>query len=132
MFLLLACADEGCATDPVDDDDAPLPVVATKAPLAMPDDPLAGTSVESCAVYEEERCVAGALERCAVYDTAEADWVDEVDPMLRRVFLFERWRERLPFRLQFHLRSPPCFFVRFLLTLLTGLLECLIRLCLSL
>ena len=55
--------------------------------------PLNGTGVESCAVYLEEQCVEGALRRCTVYDPAARSFVSELDPLLERVLLFERWYE---------------------------------------
>jgi hypothetical protein len=50
--------------------------------------------VESCAVYQEERCIKGASELCQVYDLASGDFAAEVDPLLHRVLLFERWYDR--------------------------------------
>ena len=60
-------------------------------PFEAPPDPLAGSGIESCAVYQAERCQAGVLERCAVYDTQGSSFVQTVDPLLHRVLLYERW-----------------------------------------
>ncbi len=70
-----------------------LPTLPTVVPLAVPGDPLAEGTVESCGLYLEERCNDGKLERCAVYDTGTEAFVPEVDPMLHRVLLFDRWRD---------------------------------------
>ncbi|MBI2373351.1 MAG: hypothetical protein HYV07_05075 [Deltaproteobacteria bacterium] len=54
-------------------------------------DPLAGTGQTSCPVYEAEACEAGEKRRCAVFDTTSKSFVDQPDPLLRRVFLYDRW-----------------------------------------
>ena len=88
-----ADADETFEDAPADADiTPPLPELAIKPPLATPEDPLAGTGIESCAVYQAEQCVAGKRMACRVYDTQAEDFV-EPDPMLRRVLLMERWRD---------------------------------------
>ncbi|MGM0575962.1 MAG: hypothetical protein ACQEXJ_09560 [Myxococcota bacterium] len=56
-----------------------------------PADPLAGTDLESCPTYREERCVGGTLQRCAVYDTAAGAFTDDPEPLVRRTFLYDRW-----------------------------------------
>lgn len=71
----------------------PLPELVTQAPFATPNDPLEGTEVESCAVYQEERCNGGEVQRCAVYDTGGEEFVTELDPLLRRAFIFDRVRD---------------------------------------
>lgn len=78
------------AADVAPDVPDPLPL---RPPLAVPADPLAGSDKESCAVYLEERCEAGQKQRCAVYDPAAEAFVADPDPLLRRVLLFERWRD---------------------------------------
>jgi len=70
-----------------------LPPLPTKAPLAVPADPLIDTDIESCALFQEERCVTGKLQQCQLYDTVGEDWVDEPDALLLRALLFDRWRD---------------------------------------
>lgn len=70
----------------------PLPELRIKAPLATPGDPLEGTGLDSCAVYQAEECADGQRRVCRVYDTRTEAFV-EPDPMLRRVLLLERWRD---------------------------------------
>jgi hypothetical protein len=85
-------ADEDRETD-TEDTDQPLPQLPVKPPFAKPADPLLGLTVESCALYQEEICVEGELRRCEIYDVAGAAWEDTPDPLLRRAFLFDRWRD---------------------------------------
>ena len=73
--------------------DEPLPELPTQAHFAAPADPLAGAGVESCALFQETACVDGKERRCAVYDVAAAGFVVEVDPMLERALLYDRWRD---------------------------------------
>lgn len=76
----------------VDAADVPLPPLETVTPFGPPPaDPLAGTALESCAVFQAERCTDGAAQTCAVWDTSAGGWVDELDPLYRRVLLYERW-----------------------------------------
>jgi hypothetical protein len=56
-----------------------------------PEDPLAGGDVAGCPVYLEERCDGGKLMRCEIYDVEDEAFVDQPDPLLRRVFLYDRW-----------------------------------------
>ncbi len=70
-----------------------LPALPTQAPLATPADPLKDSMVASCAVYLEEKCEGGTLKRCDIYDTTTQAFVDSPDPLLRRAFLFDRWRD---------------------------------------
>ncbi len=58
-----------------------------------PADLLAQSPKVSCGVYEEERCLGGTLQRCDIYDTEAAAFVDDPDPLLRRVFLYDRWHD---------------------------------------
>ncbi|MCB9520920.1 MAG: hypothetical protein H6698_06920 [Myxococcales bacterium] len=73
--------------------DEPLPPLPTQAPFAVPTDPLAGSAVESCGVYLEERCDGGRRQRCGVYDPGGEAFVADPDPLLRRALLFDRWRD---------------------------------------
>jgi hypothetical protein len=70
-----------------------LPPLPTKDPLPTPADPLEGSEVESCALYQEERCVEGKKQQCAIYDTKDESWVTEPDPLLERAYLYDRWRD---------------------------------------
>ena len=81
--LLLACH------PPAPADDATGP--GTHDPFARPTDPLAGTGVTSCALYEETTCDAGRARRCEVYDPDAAAFVDAPDPLLQRVLRYDRW-----------------------------------------
>ncbi|MGM0577646.1 MAG: hypothetical protein ACQEXJ_18110 [Myxococcota bacterium] len=83
-------ADGGDGDVPEEEELPPLP---TRQPLPTPTDPLEGAEVESCAVYQEERCVEGARQRCAVYDPAAESFVAEPDGLLHRALLFDRWRD---------------------------------------
>jgi len=65
-----------------------LPTVA-----GAPDDLLAGKGVESCGVFLEERCVSGKLERCDIYDAGAESFEEAPDPLLRRVYLYDRWHD---------------------------------------
>ncbi|MBM4352603.1 MAG: hypothetical protein FJ109_02225 [Deltaproteobacteria bacterium] len=71
----------------------PLPPLPTQPPLATPADPLAGTGIESCALFKEERCEGGKLRTCDLYDPASNQFVDAPDPLLKRAYLFDRWRD---------------------------------------
>ncbi|MBL6974775.1 MAG: hypothetical protein ISR64_03495 [Deltaproteobacteria bacterium] len=75
------------------DVEPPLPPLPTKAPLATPADPLIDTDIESCALYQEERCLSGKLQQCQVYDTVGEAWVDTPETLLHRTLLFDRWRD---------------------------------------
>lgn len=90
-----ATADPDAAVDVTDEDvdTSPLPELVTVARFEPPTDPLAGSDVESCAVYLETRCEAGTLQRCGVYDPAAEGFVEDPDPLLRRALLFDRWRD---------------------------------------
>ncbi|GMV42699.1 MAG: hypothetical protein AMXMBFR64_44150 [Myxococcales bacterium] len=78
--------------DDAQGDSGPLPPLETVTPFgAAPSDPLAGSGVQSCAVFEAERCHEGVSQVCDVYDLAAAAFVAEPDSLLRRVLLFERW-----------------------------------------
>ena len=60
--------------------------------FAPPADPLAGAGVESCAVFQEERCSDGSTtQRCEIYDVDAGAFDDDPAPMLRRAYLYDRW-----------------------------------------
>ena len=69
------------------------PELPTQPPLTKPADPLEGSGIESCALYQDEQCSDGKLRRCAVYDPVTEEWVENVDPLLHRALLFDRWRD---------------------------------------
>lgn len=82
------------AVEPVDVPDAKeLPELVLKAPMPTPADPLQGTGIESCSVYQDQRCSGGKQQACRVYDPAAKQFVANPDPVLHRVLLFERWRD---------------------------------------
>lgn len=80
-----------CKSDP---EPEPVPFVPRATIAAIGADPLEGTSVESCPIYLEERCVAGKKQRCEIFDTGSMTKVEAPDPLLRRVFLYDRWYDR--------------------------------------
>jgi hypothetical protein len=86
-------ADATGDADATEDAEVGPPALVTRQPLVAVPDPLAGTEVQSCALYEERICDGGILKRCWVYDPATEEFVDEPDPLLRRAFLFDRWRD---------------------------------------
>ncbi len=67
--------------------------VSAHWPFDPPADPLAGSSVESCATIDAVRCVGDHEERCAVYDPANETFVDDVPPLLLRALHYDRWRD---------------------------------------
>lgn len=86
--LLVACASE--------DDPAPTTPDApwrqeTRAPFLAPDDPLEGTTTQSCAVLDATRCHAGEAQVCAPYDPAAERFVDDLDPLALRALRYDRW-----------------------------------------
>ena len=81
------------ATTPEPGDVDLLPELKTRMPLSVPTDLLAGTELESCAIYEETRCLDGVQQACDLYDTEAEAFVDSPDPLLRRVYLYDRWRD---------------------------------------
>jgi len=83
---------DGTATIEVEVLEEPQKLIV-QVPLPVPVDPLAGSEIESCSLYQEERCEAGKKQLCTVYDTGAGEFVKDVDPMLHRVLLFERWRD---------------------------------------
>lgn len=70
---------------------APILFLADGPIYSAPSDPLAGSAVESCAVLGEQRCVDGDEQQCAIYDTGAADFPQAPDPLLERIYLFDRW-----------------------------------------
>ncbi len=87
------CVDDGAGDLARPDVPPERPPLPTQAPLPTPADPLAGTAVESCSIYLDERCSGGTRQTCDLYDTGTKQWVEDPDPLLRRVLLFERWRD---------------------------------------
>ncbi|HOU54897.1 MAG TPA: hypothetical protein PLQ97_13295 [Myxococcota bacterium] len=89
-------AGDGTAGDlPGDAEDVhDLPPLVLKPPLAPPVDPLAGKDVESCPIYQDTRCEGGQWQVCQVFDPATDSFVEDPDPLLRRVLLMERWRDK--------------------------------------
>jgi hypothetical protein len=79
--------------DAADADGPTLPPLPTQDPLAVPEDPLAGKEEESCAVYLEARCTDGKAQQCDIFDPASQTFVEAPDPLLRRAYLFDRWRD---------------------------------------
>ena len=70
----------------------PVPALLVHDPGgAKPTDPLAGTDMESCAVFLDEQCTNGVLSECNLYDVKAQKFPSTIDPLVRRVFLFERW-----------------------------------------
>lgn len=70
----------------------PLAVRDPLGPAAA--DPLEGSDVTSCSLYQAVECGAdNRLLRCDVYDTGAADFTDSPDPLLHRTLLFDRWYE---------------------------------------
>ena len=92
-LLITGCRDKGTETGaPAGGGDSdPAPLVLQQPLGEAPPDPLAGSGVESCAVYQEERCDGPVLQQCDVYDVAAGDFPADVDPLLHRVLLYERW-----------------------------------------
>ena len=94
-FLLWAAAvllALGCGGGDGSGEDGGPPAFAPQPTVAEPPaDPLAGSGVASCPIYQQQRCVDGRLQRCAVYDTASGEFVDQPDSLLDRVYLYDRW-----------------------------------------
>ncbi|MBN1945951.1 MAG: hypothetical protein JW797_09765 [Bradymonadales bacterium] len=89
-------SDQAGDLDGSDHPDGYSPAVEFAIGLPFPErpaDPLAGSALESCPVYQDERCEGGQLHRCQLYDTSTEQFVDSPDPLLHRVLLFERWYE---------------------------------------
>ncbi len=58
---------------------------------SAPLDPLAGSDVESCAVYQTESCKDGFERVCEIYDVETSTFDESPTPLLERAFLFDRW-----------------------------------------
>jgi len=71
----------------------PFQLELTPTVAAAPVDLLAESGTESCGVYLEEQCVEGTLERCEIYDTKTSSFDDDPNPLLRRVYLYDRWHD---------------------------------------
>lgn len=81
----------GCPAD----DPAPEPPFVPRATLAaVGPDPLVGSGLESCPVYRDERCTAGRRQRCEIVDVATKAKASTPDPLLQRVFLYDRWFDK--------------------------------------
>jgi hypothetical protein len=113
-----ADAADASDTTPADVEDVPadvheLPPLELKAPLPTPADPLAGTDKESCPIFQDTRCVDGTLQACHVYDVTGQSFVADPDPLLKRVLLMERWRDKygrpdgMTSERQFNVATPP-------------------------
>ena len=71
--------------------------IGTHDPFAAPADPLAGTDVESCELYQSTRCEGGRRATCDL----SIPWArgledDDPNPLVRRAFLFDRWYDLPP------------------------------------
>ncbi len=77
----------GCSQE--EDPEASFELTPTIA--EAPADPLAAADVESCLVYQAESCVAGKQRQCRIYDVDAASFVDQPDPLLEKVYLYDRW-----------------------------------------
>lgn len=88
-------ADTDTAPDTDTDTELPTPFELEVSPTLAgpPENPLAQSSKVSCGVYQAERCLGGTLQRCAIYDTGTEAFVEDPDPLLRRVFLYDRWHD---------------------------------------
>ena len=74
----------------VDAGDAGVTALLTRAPFAVPRDVLDGSNLQSCAVFEDQRCVGGVLQSCELYSESADDFVAP-DPVLQRVLHYDRW-----------------------------------------
>lgn len=89
------------------------PLDVTSLIPTPPADPLQGSGIVSCGIYQQERCEAGKRYRCNVYDTVSTSFVSDPDPLLHRVLLFERWYDlyhspnSLRVERQFKSATPP-------------------------
>ncbi|MBI4818359.1 MAG: hypothetical protein HY791_18990 [Deltaproteobacteria bacterium] len=83
ILSLLACSE-----------DAETPFKLHETVSTIGGDPLAGTDVSSCPVFLDERCQSGAKQRCELYDVATKTFPETQDPVLRQVFLYDRWYDR--------------------------------------
>ena len=57
-------------------------------------DPLGDTGPTSCPIFQDEQCVNGTLQTCDIYDTQAKTFVSDPDPLLKKVFLFDRWFDK--------------------------------------
>ncbi len=87
-ILALGIVAGGCNGD---GNEGPEPFELGPTIATAPVDLLADGAKTGCRVYLEERCQAGGLQRCEIYDTTTGAFVDDPDPLLRRVFLYDRW-----------------------------------------
>lgn len=82
-----ACTDKEEPPDP-----RALPVQAVLA--ADVPSPLAADGPKSCGIIQDEQCTNGTRQVCDIYDTGTKTFVDSPDPLLRRVFLYDRWYDK--------------------------------------
>ncbi len=54
-------------------------------------DPFANTNIVSCALYQEQRCENKTQQTCSVFDTKNKTFNTKLDPLYRRVLLYDRW-----------------------------------------
>ncbi len=85
-LLLLPLAALGCSEE---DDPRALELTPTIASVGA--DPLPAANLESCPVYAEETCVAGTRRQCKIYDVGASRFVAQPDPLLEKVYLYDRW-----------------------------------------
>jgi hypothetical protein len=97
--ILVSCAKEpAVGAKPADSDDTAVTsttglTFTTRTPYAVPDDLLSGADVQGCARFGDAVCEDGVTETCSLYDTTTGSWVDDPDPLLERVLMYERWSE---------------------------------------
>ncbi len=92
--------DDGEVVDVEPDiEEPPMPELLTKVPLTAVADPLAGTDLVSCPIYQEMKVVTDDSPEtdgtyvCRIYDTKTAEFVDDPPELLERAYLFDRWRD---------------------------------------
>lgn len=81
LFLFVACGEK--------EEETPFVPKATIESVGA--DPLAASSVESCPIYREEKCSDGKRLRCDIYDTTSSRFNENNDPLLQRVYNYDRW-----------------------------------------
>lgn len=57
-------------------------------------DPIPATGPKSCPIFQDEQCVGGARQVCDIYDAKAGQFVTNPDPLLKRVFLYDRWFDK--------------------------------------
>ena len=89
-LMLPACSGKDGKSD-AGQDAGPEPFEPGPTVAQAPADPLADGLMESCPIYLQERCQSGTLQRCAVFDTGAEAFTDASDPLLEKVYLYDRW-----------------------------------------